>query len=135
MSQRLDGLAFEVEFCHQLFHKGFWVLNVPQDKSGQPVDVIAVKNNEAYLIECKHCKGDRFLLNRIEPNQETAIYLSETLAGNTNHFFAIYLDGIWLIPFQTAMRLKNREIKSISKKDISKYGYSVEGWLNAFCTK
>lgn len=136
MSQRIDGLHFEAEFIHKLFDAGFWVLQIPQTAVGQPIDVIAVRYDKAFLIDCKHCTGDRFVLDRIEPNQESALYLSETLAHNTNHFFAIYLDSkIWMLPFVTAMNLKNRNVKSLNKKDIASCCYSLEDWIHAFCNK
>ena len=50
--------------------------------------MIAVKNDIAYLIDCKVCLNDRFPFSRMEDNQEGAMSLWE-LRGNSNCYFAL----------------------------------------------
>ena len=42
-SNKKLGNTFENEFCEMMFMRNFWVHNLAQNKSGQPADVIAVK--------------------------------------------------------------------------------------------
>lgn len=87
-SNKATGNSFEAELCELLAEHGFWAHNMAQNQTGQPADVIAVKNDIAYLIDCKVCLNDRFSLSRIEPNQEGAMTLWE-MRGNANCYFAI----------------------------------------------
>ena len=64
---------FQREICKMLSEHGFWAYETINKKSGQPVDVIAVKSDIGYIIECKVTKSNRFPLSRVEDNQITAI--------------------------------------------------------------
>ena len=72
---RTVGSQFEEELCGLLAEHGWWAHNMAQNQTGQPADVIAVKNNIAVLIDCKDCENNRFPLSRIECNQEGAMTL------------------------------------------------------------
>ena len=97
------GNQFEREFCEILSHRGVWCHNLTQNASGQPADVIAVKNNEAYLIDCKVCTNDRFPLSRIEENQKLAMKAWEE-SGNNDCWFALKVNtGIYMIRFYTLL--------------------------------
>ena len=88
-SNRAVGNGFETELCELLFGYGFWSHNLKQDSSGQPADVIAVKNKVAYLIDCKVCSTDKgFDLRRVEDNQELAMEMWEE-CGNGQGWFAL----------------------------------------------
>ena len=84
------GNHFEEVLCNLLSDHGFWAHNMAQNQTGQPADVIAVKNNIPVLIDCKVCSNDRFALSRIEPNQEAAMTLWE-MQGNEHCYFALRL--------------------------------------------
>lgn len=95
-SNKKIGSDFEKEVAEQLNKAGYWVMVIPDDKQGQPFDVIAVKNNIAYVIECKTCKNGKFNTNRIEVNQRYALDFFKK-AGNENSIFAFkYGDKIYL---------------------------------------
>lgn len=83
---------FQKEICKMLSNNGFWAYETINKQSGQPVDVIAVKSNIGYIIECKVTQTDRFPLSRVEDNQITAI---ERFAkcGNTESWFAFAFAG------------------------------------------
>ena len=66
MSNKKSGNQFEATLCEILAEEGFWCHNLAQNSAGQPADVIAVKNGEAYLIDCKVCSRGRFSFDRIE---------------------------------------------------------------------
>lgn len=88
MSNRKEGTTFEQEFCKILGENQFWVHNIAQNQTGQPADIIAVKNDVPYLIDCKVCANDKFLFSRVEENQAGAMTLWK-VRGNKNCFFAL----------------------------------------------
>ena len=69
----MTGSEFESAFTKWLFDKGFWALNIPRNKFGaQPFDIIAIKGNIVWAIDCKVCAEKRLDLRRVEPNQYAA---------------------------------------------------------------
>jgi Holliday junction resolvase len=77
------GNDFEAEFCEILFENGFWAHNMAQNAAGQPADVIAVRNEKSYIIDCKVCSNGRFPLSRIEDNQHLSMKLWEESGNHT----------------------------------------------------
>lgn len=67
LSNKSSGTSFEKMFAKCLVECGFWAR---MDKGySQTCDIIAGKNNEIYIFECKVCKSDYFNLDRVEDNQ------------------------------------------------------------------
>lgn len=99
MNNRTIGDGFEQELCDLLFEHGFWAHNLKQNSSGQPADIIAVRNKIAYLIDAKVCSSRGFALSRVEENQELSMTLWEE-RGNGQGWFAIKLptDEIYMVP-------------------------------------
>lgn len=64
------GNDSEKDFLSILNKKGYWAYRCPNTLTGQPCDVIAMKNNNNFLFDVKHCNEDSFVLSRIETNQE-----------------------------------------------------------------
>ena len=97
MSNKKTGNDFEKKFCEILSERGFWVHNFAQNQDGQPADVIAVKNDTPYLIDCKVCKKGIFQLSRLEENQILSMrYWLDT--GNDDAWFALKVnDDILMI--------------------------------------
>lgn len=128
-SNRAVGNAFEKEFCELLFEYGFWVHNLKQDNSGQPADVIAVKNKIAYLIDCKDCSSKDFDLRRIEDNQITAMEMWKE-CGNGEGWFAVKLPtgNIYMMPYVTVIAFKNNQ-STMSYSEIHKVGKSLGEWV------
>lgn len=128
MNNRLVGNHFEQELCQLLFEKGFWAHNLKQDNSGQPADVIAVRNKVAYLIDCKDCSAKGFDLRRIEDNQITAMDLWEE-CGNGQGWFALKVnDEIWMLPKFTMMAYASYQ-STLSFKEIYESAKPFEKWV------
>ena len=127
-SNRSVGNAFEQELCNLLFEKGYWSHNFKQDNSGQPADVIAVRNGVAYLIDCKDCSSKGFDLRRVEDNQISAMDFWKD-CGNGQGWFAIKIDGeIWMMPNSHIRSFMNCK-HSISVQDIRETAIPFERWV------
>ena len=59
-SNKKLGSDFEQEVCQELAKEGYWVHNFANRKNGQPMDVIAVMDNKAILIDAKVCSDGVF---------------------------------------------------------------------------
>lgn len=101
-SNKTIGNHFEAELCDLLAEAGWWAHNLAQNQTGQPADVIAARNNIPVLIDCKVCENNRFVLSRIEDNQEGAMTLWE-MTGNAYCYFAMKLsdDSIYMVDFDS----------------------------------
>lgn len=126
---KVMGNHFEAELCELLADAGWWAHNMAQNETGQPADVIAVKNDVAVLIDCKVCSNDTFPLTRIEANQEGAMTLWEE-RGNNYCFFAMKLtdETIYMVEFDRLMMLQLHGEKSIRPEDFVEYP-TLEEWL------
>ena len=128
MNNKIIGNSFEDELCNILFAEGFWCHNMQQKKSGQPADVIAVKNNRAYLIDAKVCSSDTFSFDRIEENQDLSMELWKD-CGNGIGWFALKLAGqIYMISHYTMIAYRKQQ-SYLSAKDIFDLGMPLERWV------
>lgn len=98
-----NGKKFEEMLCQYLAEKDYYVIYNEKGITGsQCCDIIAIKNNFAYMIEAKNLdnKSGRFPLSRIEANQHLA-YKRARACGNDNFILAIYWEehGIYFIDF------------------------------------
>lgn len=128
-SNRAVGNAFEQELCELLFDYGYWVHNLKQDNSGQPADVIAVRNKVAYLIDCKDCSAKGFDLRRVEENQITAMQLWDE-CGNGQGWFAIKVPTgkIYMLPLFVVLVYKSTQ-SSMSYAEIHEVGKPLGEWV------
>lgn len=95
------GTDFENDFANYLYGKGYWVAPFPgkDHTNSQPADLIACKNNEPILIDCKTLanKNGLFPLDRVEQNQRLA-YKRFKHTGNKYYYLAIlWNNNIYLI--------------------------------------
>lgn len=130
MTNKKVGNDFELEFCEMLSAHGVWVLNVPMSRAGQPADVIAVKNQHAFLIDCKVVSTTRgFALSRIEENQQMSMYLWKE-CGNGEGWFALKLPNneIYMVSRWTMLGFSDTQSR-LSLVDIYKYGIPFEEWV------
>lgn len=97
-NNKIIGNEFEKEFAQYLQSKGMFVYNVPNKYTGQPFDIIAVKNNVFYGFECKHCKGNYFTLDRIEDNQVQAFKKLQK-SNTSNYYFVFKSEGFNTVKF------------------------------------
>lgn len=102
-----------------------------QNQTGQPADVIAVRNNIAVLIDCKVCTNNRFALSRIEGNQEGAMTLWEA-RGNAYCYFAMKLndDRIYMVPFDDLLLRLLHGQRTIAESEFPRYETLAE-WLTS----
>ena len=128
MNNKKLGNSFEAELAEILANDGYWVHLLAQNSAGQPADVIAVRDGESYLIDCKVCSQGKFLFSRIEDNQESAMELWHD-CGNGVGWFALKFDDEIFMVDMTAMR-DARDCRTSMTRDAAElYGYALEDWL------
>ena len=128
MTNKKAGNSFEAELCEILANEGFWAHNLAQNSAGQPADVIAVKDGEAFLIDCKVCSQGKFQYSRIEENQELSMSLWKD-CGNGDGLFALKFDtGIYIVD-RESMRNCSVHHPAMTPELAEMYGYSLEEWL------
>ena len=100
MSNKKLGTDFENEFCDMLAKKGYWVHFLTPDKRGaQPFDVIAAKNNQPFVFDCKTSSKKTFSISRLEDNQILA-FDRWIARGNSVPYIAVkYNESVYLIPY------------------------------------
>ena len=128
MSNKTMGNRFEQDLCEMLSEYGFWAHNMMMSKAGQPADIIAVRNGEAYLIEAKVCSNDEFPLKRVEENQTLAMDLWSD-RGKGQGWFALKLsDGVYMLPHILIKAYTNTQSK-ISETEIRSCGTPIGEWV------
>ena len=128
MNNKQAGNNFEREFCEQLARDKFWAHFMGGSKNGQPADIIAVRNEHAYLIDAKDCQNDRFVLSRIEDNQHMAMRVWE-LCGNNQGIFALNTSkGVYMLRYGIVQVLEIAGIKSLNMQAIEQYCTPYEEW-------
>lgn len=129
MNNKKLGNDFEEQFCEELSKHGFWAYNCPTNSYGQPVDVIAVRNGKAYLIDCKVCSTKGFNLSRLEENQLMAMHLFME-CGNKGGWFALQVEGeIYMIPYQVLRIELHDNVTRWNNAKIKIVGITLERWL------
>ncbi len=123
------GNDFEQEMCEKLAEYGFWCHNLAMNKSGQPADIIAVRNKVAHLIDAKVVSSSRgFSLSRIEENQDIAMDLWSS-KGNGQGWFALKVsDEIFMIPHLCIKAYMVQQSK-LSISEITTLGIPLSRWV------
>lgn len=129
MTNKKLGNDFEQELCEKLSEYGFWVHSLAMNKAGQPADIIAVRNGNAYLIDAKVCSSRGFALSRVEENQELAMELWKE-SGNGQGWFALKVPTgeIYMIPHIYIQAFKCGQA-SLSFSEIHEIGKPLEKWV------
>lgn len=130
MSNKKTGNDFEQELCQYLFERGYWVHNFASKQSGQPADIIAVKNYRSYLIDAKVCSsGEGLRFSRIEPNQIEAMTLWNE-RGNGVGWFACKLtdDMVYMICLDRILEAMKEGRTSLPEKEIRANGVGLGVW-------
>lgn len=134
-NNKVLGSNFEGEACDLFAKHGYWVHFITPDARGaQPFDIIAVKDNHAYAIECKTlANGKRyFSADRLEDNQKTA-FSRWMICGNGEPIILIK-QGYDIISIEYIELLNlDKRVDLISKRNTSKIirinEYSIYGIL------
>ena len=128
MNNKQAGNKFEREFCEQLASDGFWAHFMGGNKNGQPADIIAVKNEIAYLIDAKDCKNDVFEFRRIEDNQDMAMIKWE-MCGNNQGLFALNTSkGVYMLKYGVVQALQCIGMKQLNIGGMMIHAKSYEKW-------
>lgn len=123
------GNDFEQELCEILADHGFWAHNFANRKSGQPADIIAVKDTTAYLIDAKVCTYEVFNFSRIEENQRNAMDMWIE-CGNRTPYFALKARGeVYMVSYVQMIELEKRGKKRLDLEDMNKYGTRLATWM------
>ena len=94
----------------------------------QPADMIAVRNENAYLIDAKDCENDRFVFSRIENNQDSAMRFWE-LCGNNQGLFALKTsEGVYMLPYGRIQTLEALGYKSLNMMQIKANSIPYKVW-------
>ncbi len=121
------GNSFESSFCEVLSEYGFWCHNMAANASGQPADVIAAKDGNSYLIDCKVCTNGKFPFSRVEENQDLAMSLWED-CGNGQGWFALLVDEfIYMIPHSIITEFRKKQA-SFNSSEILSIGLPIAIW-------
>ena len=128
MNNKQAGNEFEREFCEILAIDGFWSHFMGGNRNGQPADIIAVRNERAYLIDAKDCQNDRFEFRRIEDNQHMAMRKWE-LCGNNQGLFALNTSkGVYMLTYGKVQYFDAIGKKSLNITDIQGYCIPYDRW-------
>lgn len=129
MTNKKLGNDFEIELCDLLAEHGFWVHPLSMNKSGQPADIIAVRNKTAYLIDAKVCSSRGFTLSRMEENQDLAMERWKE-CGNGQGWFALKVPTgeIYMIPHICVRAYQQRQ-SALSFSEIHELGKPLGKWV------
>lgn len=109
-----------------LFKKhGYWAHVFAKSKSGsQPVDVVAIRGNECWLLDVKHLRKEEvsFPFARIEPNQWACLGYARDFAKIKNLGIAVRHENsenfaFWL-SYDKLLAMKQNGSKSVKLSDL-----------------
>lgn len=123
MTNKQIGTEFERDFCELLAKSGFWVHFITPDRRGaQPFDVIAVRNGNAFAIDCKTLTDKRasISISRLEENQIMA-FEKWRKCGNRGTWLAIkHGEEVYMLSYTFLKRAKTVKMEDC---------IPVERWL------
>lgn len=110
-----------------LKERGWWCHLFASTTSGQPCDVVAIRNNVAMLVDIKHCNQDTFSFARVESNQESCFAYAE-IKGNTHTGFVIYFEkqkDFYFLSYKDFVYLKKQGRNSVKFTELPKWGAAL----------
>lgn len=120
-SNKANGNELERIFAEALSVKGCWVHRVQDNANGQPFDIISIKNNISHVYDCKDCKNDIFVFNRIEDNQRLA-FNKFLYCGNIGCYIAVRFksasDKVYLLRYEFIKEWEAQGKKHITYKEV-----------------
>ena len=127
-SNKKIGNITESYIVEAFYKFGYWAKLLPTDFSGQPCDIVAIKDTKNVLCDAKNVEhGDTFYFNRIEANQENCFKLATHYNGIKSCGFVIYFKDYgtlkWL-PFLVVEEAKKNGasgVKIDSLENFSKF--------------
>ena len=129
MTNKKLGNDFEQEVCEILSKHGFWTHNMAMNKSGQPADIIAVRNKTAYLIDAKVCSSRGFALSRMEENQDLAMDLWMECSNGTGWFAIKFPIGEIYMVNHLHIKAYREKQSTLSFAEIKNIGVPLGRWV------
>ena len=128
--QLQKGNETEKLVCDLFKKYGYWSHILQKGKDGgQPVDIVALKNNINWLVDAKNVEEDiSFPFSRIESNQLTCMDYAYNFAGIKRVGFVIYfarVNKICYLPYLKFLQLKENKRKSVRYDEL----YDMEAYL------
>lgn len=100
MNNKRLGTVFEREVVELLSQQGYWLHFITPNESGsQPFDVIASKDNEPMVLDCKTSATKWFRFDRLEENQRLAFELWLAKDNKRAFVYIKYGENIFAIPY------------------------------------
>lgn len=124
MNNKVLGTTFENEVCDILAKHGCWVHFITPDARGaQPFDIIAVKNDIAYAIECKTLALTKasFSISRLEDNQKLAFQRWNRCGNHNTLIFVKQGDNIFIVPYSQLSANGRVKLKDYMNTEAYKY--------------
>lgn len=121
------GNESEIEIGKFFKSKGYWAYITPKKFSGQPVDIIAAKENEIWLVDAKHLRKEdkSFPFSRIEPNQRFTMDYARKLAKIKNLGFCICSEicqeKIFYLSYDKLIELEEKGRKSAKLEEMEDF--------------
>ena len=132
-SNKYVGNRYERAIGGILADNGFWVHNFQQNASGQPADLIAVNQLGSHLIDCKHCVGHRFVLDRVEENQKLSMdHWQNTIRRPTAWFCIGFIDDTYMVPWNLVKEKIDGGSKSLGETWISTHCKNLLWWMESW---
>ena len=129
MNNKLEGTRYENKVAQILYDNGYWVTLLAATHTGQPADIIAIKDSEFALIDAKLCLRDRFELSRIEPNQIRSMTALEQKSGNAVAVFVLGMStGNYIVSWETMRDYLNNGVKSFTAEHCESQFITLEEW-------
>lgn len=129
MNNKLDGIRYENKVAQILYDNGYWVTLLAATHTGQPADIIAIKDSEFALIDAKLCLRDRFELSRIEPNQIRAMNALEKKSGHAIAAFVLGMSsGNYIVSWETIKALMDDDVHSFTEQYCQQQFITLEEW-------
>lgn len=130
MSNKSNGTDFEKEFAQKLSDHGFWVHRMQDNQNGQPFDVIAARDGETLVFDCKDCRSGSFYLRGIEENQKNAMKLWMECGNSEGIFVVRFPDGeAFLMGISDLEEAWSNGIRHIDRGHAKYYGAPLGAWL------
>ena len=134
MSNASMGSRFERDICNDLYRRGWYVINIPRNGMGQqPVDLIAVKQDEVLFADCKVCSGTGFVFERIEENQRQSMRLFDTRTSHLPFFIIRLPEGdVYVIYYCVFEQMEAQGFRRMRNSEIRRYGIPWETFMEDY---
>lgn len=112
MNNKRLGTEFERECEELLKAEGYWVHFISPNGSGsQPFDIIASKDDNPIVIDCKTSSKKVFPYSRLEENQILSMELWMARGNKKAFVFVKYKESIYKIPYLMLKGLRNVDLE------------------------